>query len=84
MLAKMGGRLISFYSDDIANLLIDDILRDCAKDLNEIEEKTEKKYKNEEASSYINEMLDNIISYNNSEHNIELKYRQNPSSFYQD
>lgn len=74
MLAKMGGRIISFYSDDIADLLIDDILKDCAKDLNEIEKKTEIKYKSEQASSFINEMLDNIISYSNEEHNIELKY----------
>ena len=84
MLARMGGRLISFYSDDIADLLIDDILRDCVKDLNEIEQKTEKRYKFEEASSFVNEMLDNLIGYKNQEHNVELKYRQNPASFYQD
>jgi len=75
MLARMGGRLVSFYSDDIADLLIDDILRDCVKDLNEIEKKTEKRYKFEEASSFVNEMLDNLISYKNEEHNVELKYR---------
>jgi hypothetical protein len=82
MLSKMGGRLISFYSDDIADLLIDDILRDAALDLNDIEKKTKKKYKSQEASSFINEMLDNIVSYNNEEHNVELKYRTTPQSFY--
>ena len=33
MLAKMGGRLITFYSDDLANLIFEDILSETVKDL---------------------------------------------------
>ena len=33
MLAKMGGRLINFYSDELTNLLLDDFLKDTAIEL---------------------------------------------------
>ena len=33
MLSKMGGRLITFYADDLANLLFEDILSETVADL---------------------------------------------------
>ena len=33
MLSKMGGRLISFYADDLSNLLLDDFLTETALEL---------------------------------------------------
>lgn len=33
MLSKMGGRLITFYADDLAELMLDDFLIETAKDL---------------------------------------------------
>ena len=33
MLSKMGGRLISFYADDLAELLLDDFLIETAEEL---------------------------------------------------
>jgi hypothetical protein len=33
MLSKMGGRMMHYYSDDLAELLLDDILLDVVKDL---------------------------------------------------
>lgn len=33
MLAKMGGRLISFYSGDLAELIFEDILTETVKEL---------------------------------------------------
>jgi hypothetical protein len=33
MLAKMGGRLISFYADDLAELLFEDFLEETVQDL---------------------------------------------------
>lgn len=33
MLSKMGGRLISFYADDLSNLLLDDFLSETALEL---------------------------------------------------
>lgn len=40
MLSKMAGRLITFYADDLANLLFEDILGETVKDLQAIEQKT--------------------------------------------
>jgi hypothetical protein len=39
MLSKMGGRMMHYYSDDLTDLLLDDILEDVAKDLQAIEHK---------------------------------------------
>jgi len=33
MLSRMGGRLISFYADDLAGLLLEDFLGETAKEL---------------------------------------------------
>ena len=37
MLAKMGGRLISFYADDLAELMLEDFLTEMVTDLQRIE-----------------------------------------------
>jgi len=37
MLARMGGRMISFYSDDLTDMLLDDFLLDTAAELQKIE-----------------------------------------------
>jgi hypothetical protein len=44
MLSKMSGRLIAFYADDLAELLLEDFLRETANDLQEIETKEKHKY----------------------------------------
>ena len=44
MLAKMGGRLISFYADELADMLIDDYLRETAIELQNIEQSEKKNY----------------------------------------
>ncbi len=40
MISRISGRFISFYADDLAEMLIDDILRETAEELNEIEMKS--------------------------------------------
>jgi hypothetical protein len=40
----MGGRLISFYSDDIAELLLDDFLAETALELQKMEKDAKKDY----------------------------------------
>lgn len=37
MLSKMAGRLITFYADDLAGLLLEDILSETVADLQKIE-----------------------------------------------
>lgn len=44
MLSKMGGRLISFYADDLAELLLNDFLHETAVDLQRIEKLEVKNY----------------------------------------
>jgi hypothetical protein len=44
MLSKMSGRLIAFYADDLADLLLEDFLGETAKDLQSIEAKERQKY----------------------------------------
>jgi hypothetical protein len=44
ILSKMGGRLISFYSDDIAELLLDDFLAETALELQKMETDARKDY----------------------------------------
>ena len=39
MLSKMGGRMMHYYSDDLTELLLDDILGEIAIDLQKIESK---------------------------------------------
>ena len=44
MLSKMGGRLISFYADELADMLIDDYLKETAIELQNIEQSEKKNY----------------------------------------
>lgn len=48
MLAKMGGRLISFYADDLAELLFEDFLEETVQDLQRIEKLTRRQYAQKE------------------------------------
>ncbi len=44
MLSKMGGRLINFYADDIAELLLEDFLKETALELQRMESNALKDY----------------------------------------
>jgi len=74
MLAKMGGRLISFYSDDLASLLLDDILLDTAMELQKIEKLEATHYKTEESKSLAENLLKHLVEYENEQHSVELKW----------
>lgn len=43
MMARMGGKLMNFYSDDLTDMLLDDLLLDVVHDLQSIEAKERKK-----------------------------------------
>lgn len=49
MLSRMGGRMISFYADDLADLLLNDFLGETALELQKLEKDALKDYSNEEA-----------------------------------
>ena len=63
MLSKMGGRLISFYADDLAELLLNDFLIDTAKELQSIEKSAKKDYSGEEAKQTAQLLLKTLVDY---------------------
>lgn len=63
MLSKMGGRLISFYSEDLAEMLLDDFLLDTALELQKLEMEAKKDYSNEQAKNLAEQLMKGIIDY---------------------
>ena len=63
MLSKMGGRLIAFYADDLAESLLDDFLEETAHELQRIEKLEAKSYNEKEAHKFAEGMLDAIAKY---------------------
>ena len=57
MLSRMGGRIISFYADDLADLLLDDFLKETAEDLQNIEKLTRKNYAERETEQLAKNIL---------------------------
>ena len=57
MLSRMGGRIISFYADDLADLLLDDFLKETAEDLQNIEKLTKKNYAERETEQLAKNIL---------------------------
>ena len=44
MLSKMGGRMMHYYADDLAEMMLEDMLGDVAIDLQQIEHKQRDKH----------------------------------------
>ncbi len=63
MLSKMGGRLIAFYADDLAELMLEDFLSETAKSLQQIEEKTRAKFSDQETDKLAADILNVIKEY---------------------
>ena len=63
MLSRMGGRLISFYADDLADLLLEDFLSETAQDLQRIEKLTRKQYAEKETEQLANNILQELADY---------------------
>jgi hypothetical protein len=57
MLSKMGGRLINFYADDIADLMLEDFLAETALELQRMEQNALKDYSGEEAKHVAEALL---------------------------
>ena len=63
MLSKMAGRLITFYADDLASLLLEDILSETVYDLQTIETKTRKEYSEKQTESLMKDFLGVLADY---------------------
>ena len=59
----MAGRLITFYADDLANLLFEDILSETVQDLQQIETKTRKVYQEKHTESVMKDILGVLAEY---------------------
>ena len=63
MLSKMGGRMIAFYADDLAELMLNDFLAETAQELQKIEALEVKSYKEGEVKELADEILDQLATY---------------------
>lgn len=74
MLAKMGGRLISFYADDLAELMLEDFLAETVTDLQKIEKLTRKEYATAETQVLAENLLDFISQYEADENLVDVRW----------
>ena len=70
MLSRMGGRLINFYADDIANLMLEDFLAETALELQRMEQNALKDYSGEEAKHVAEALLKTVIDYQSEEQHL--------------
>jgi hypothetical protein len=74
MLSKMGGRLIAFYADDLAELLLEDFLKETVKDLQKIEEQDRKQYAVKETEIIAENIMLAIADYQAEEHLVDTRW----------
>ena len=70
----MGGRIISFYADDLADLLLDDFLKETAEDLQNIEKLTRKNYAERETEQLAKNILQELADYQAEEQLIDMRW----------
>lgn len=74
MLSKMAGRLITFYSDDLSALILEDILSETVADLQKIETLTRKQYAEKETEAVVNNILGMLADYQAEEQKVDMRY----------
>lgn len=65
MVSKIAGRYISFYSDDLTEMLLDDILEDTVHEMQHIENQTKRTYMNDQQQMFAQEIMEMMIDYEN-------------------
>ena len=63
MLSKMAGRLITFYADDLASLLFEDLLTETVQDLQQDEQLARKQYAERETEAVGKDILGVLADY---------------------
>jgi hypothetical protein len=63
MLAKMGGRMMHYYADDLADMMLEDMLSDVAMDLQVIEHKQRDKVVINESKQLAENILKHITDF---------------------
>lgn len=77
MMARMGGKLIHFYQDDLTELLLDDFLEEIVKDLQSIEQKERKKIVINQSKDLAENLLKHIVDFQSEQQLIEMKWKNN-------
>lgn len=74
MISKMAGRLITFYADDLAGLLLEDILTETVVDLQKIESQAQKQYAEKETDAVMNNILGVLAEYQAEEQEVKMRW----------
>ena len=70
----MAGRLITFYADDLAGLLFEDILTETVVDLQKIESQAQKQYAENETESAMKDILGVLAEYQAEEQEVNMRW----------
>lgn len=74
MLSKMGGRFISFYAEDLSDMLFEDFLTETVKELQRIEKIAQKEYKDNEVKQMADDMLLMVADFQADEHLVDTRW----------
>ena len=77
MIARMGGKLIHFYQDELTELLLEDFLEEIVKDLQVIEQKERKKIVINQSKDLAENLLKHIVDFQSEQQLIEMKWKNN-------
>lgn len=73
MLSKMGGRYIHYHSDDLTDMLLDDILKETVMELQDIEQKMKTSVVAGESKQLAQNLLQHITDYQNEESVVQMR-----------
>lgn len=62
-MARMGGKLINFYSEDLTSYLLDDILAEVVRDLQHIEALEKQKQQVHQSKRLAQDLLKTVVDY---------------------
>lgn len=77
MLSKMGGRMMHFYSDDLAEMLLDDILVDTVQELQVVEHKQRQSHAASESRHLAENLMKHIVDYQSEENLVHTRWVSN-------
>ena len=75
VMARMGGRLINFYSEDLTNMLLDDILVEVVRDLQHIESLEKNKQTVHQTKELAHNLLKEVMNYETEAQAVEMRWK---------
>lgn len=70
----MAGRLITFYADDLASLLFEDILTETVQDLQKNEVLARKEYSEKQTEAAMKDILGVLAEYQAEEQKVDMRW----------